>query len=74
VETRWAAWREQFEALLRTLYWDEAEVWLQTDLWGSYHCTWKRRLPTVDDPNDWPPAAPTTEWDYHGPRGNICRG
>src|SRR5262245_37123370 len=42
VEARWSVWREQFEALLRTLQWDEAHVWLETDLWGDYHCWWKR--------------------------------
>lgn len=64
VELRWQAWLEKFEALLRTMYWDEAHVYLQTDLWGSYHYVWSP-LPVVSD-------LPTQQWTFSGgPRTGL---
>ena len=37
VESYWQRWREEFESLLRTLYWDEAHVWVETEWWGDFH-------------------------------------
>lgn len=41
VETNWEAWLSKFEALLRSMYWLEAHVYLQTEIWGAYHYVWK---------------------------------
>ena len=87
VEGHWQRWREEFESLLRTLYWDEAHVWVETELWGDFHCSWSKRVP---DPDEEEPAeersahapgdtsqdeqlGPTTNWLYRGPERNVVR-
>ena len=37
VERVWELWLSKFEAVLRTLYWDEVHVHLLTEHWGHYH-------------------------------------
>ena len=62
VEIFWEAWLTKFEALLRTMYWDEAHVYLHTDCWGSFHYKW---VPTDDE---WPHKT----WEFSGgPRSGI---
>jgi hypothetical protein len=64
VELWWEAWLEKFEALLRTMYWDEAHVYLQTDLWGSYHYVWTP-LPIEM-------SGPVQQWTFSGgPRTGL---
>jgi hypothetical protein len=79
VEGRWKRWREEFEALLRDLYWWETQVWVKTELWGEYHCTWTRMQPdsvgTVPEPKGATPVElePTTLWRYRGPTRAVLR-
>jgi len=79
VEGRWNRWRDEFEALLRTLYWWEAQVWVETEVWGAYHCTWTSIQPDVtDDTSESSPAPavelqPITLWRYRGPARNVVR-
>jgi hypothetical protein len=40
VERYWEAWLLQFENILRTLYWFETRVYLQTEFWGNYQYDW----------------------------------
>lgn len=47
VETAWSEWLDKFEALLERLDWDDAHVYLETELWGSYHYRWKRTYTEV---------------------------
>lgn len=70
VETWWEHWRTQFEDLLRTMYWDTAHVFMDTELWGSYHSTWERRR--LVDPDEADPG-PTTNWHYNGLTHSIIR-
>ena len=77
VERHWNRWRDEFEALLRTLYWWETQVWVETELWGAYHCTWtclpSDRMEIA--PQSGAAAAvelqPTTVWRYCGPTRNV---
>ena len=63
VENHWEAWLTKFEALLRGMYWDEAHVYLKTELWGSFHYVW---TPKPDTP------LPNQEWTFSGgPRSGI---
>jgi hypothetical protein len=79
VEGRWKRWREEFEALLRDLYWWKTQVWVETELWGEYHCVWTRALPDSVDPAPEPNSttagelAPTTLWRYRGPSRAVLR-
>ncbi len=38
----WLAWRAKFEALLRTMCWDEAHVYLNIENFGRCHFAWKQ--------------------------------
>ena len=58
-ELRWEAWLDKFEALLRTMYWDEAHVYLQTELWGSYHYVWTPQSEATGD-------RPVQQWTFSG--------
>jgi hypothetical protein len=73
VETRWTLWREAFEALLRTLEWNQAHVWLETDLWGDYHCWWQRLYPEEQGSATGQTEPHALEWRYHGPLGDYRR-
>jgi hypothetical protein len=79
VERRWKRWREEFETLLRTLYWWKTQVWVETELWGEYHCTWTRVMSdgvdTVTEPNGATAVElePTTVWRYCGPLRGVLR-
>jgi hypothetical protein len=85
VEGHWQRWREDFEALLRTLYWDEVEVWVQTEFWGEFHCSWSRRAPEDEEITEEAredasigmsldePLEPTTHWLYRGPERTVVR-
>jgi hypothetical protein len=43
LESIWDQWLENFEALLRKMYWDAAHAHVITEMWGVYHFTWKPR-------------------------------
>jgi hypothetical protein len=85
VEGYWQRWREDFESLLRTLRWDEVEVWVQTEFWGEFRCSWSRRTPDEEDTTEElgmdassdslpdKPLEPTTQWLYWGPGRNVVR-
>jgi hypothetical protein len=79
VEGHWNRWRDEFEALLRTLYWWETQVWVETELWGEYHCTWTCVPPDRMDTSAQSSAAsevemqPTTVWRYRGPTRAVLR-
>ena len=65
VEGCWPQWLEKFEALLRAMHWDVAHVYLETDLWGSYHFVWERSSEEAGDP-------PGEEWKFTGgPRSGL---
>ena len=71
VQSHWEDWLAKFEALLRTLYWEEAHVYLETEDSGSYHFQWR-----VDPPEEEEAAAafwqgPTVRWIYRGPHKNL---
>jgi hypothetical protein len=78
VEQHWVEWRAKFEALLRTMYWNEAHVYLETEQWGIYHFWWERRWldENYDDRQSEEAGRdeedrPTTEWEYHGMVHNL---
>jgi hypothetical protein len=77
VEGHWNRWRDEFEALLRTLYWWETQVWVETEVWGGYHCTWTCIPPDGMDKLSGSSAAPAVElqpitlWRYRGPTRNV---
>lgn len=73
VERAWDVWLGKFEALLRTLDWHEAHVYLETELWGAYHYVWKPVPDSEDKPVEGSePAEPKPEWVFSGgPRSNI---
>jgi hypothetical protein len=77
VEGHWRRWRDEFEALLRTLYWWETQVWVATEQWGAYHCSWTCILPDGTDNMSESSATPAVElqpsalWRYHGPTRTV---
>jgi hypothetical protein len=79
VEDHWNRWRDEFEALLRTLYWWETQVWVETELSGAFHCTWTCVLPDGADTVSESSAAPAVElqpitlWRFRGPTRNVLR-
>jgi len=88
VEGHWQRWRDGFEALLRTLYWVKVQVWVETENWGDYHCTWTKRTPDPEQDAGVTeeageddrqvavpdePLGPTEDWYYCGPERNVVR-
>lgn len=70
VERAWDQWLLKFEVLLRGMYWFEAHVHLQTEIWGAYHYIWKPLSP-IDLKGD-ALSSPVQEWTFSGgPRTNI---
>jgi hypothetical protein len=75
VEGHWDRWRAEFETLLRTLYWDEVYVSVETDCWGSYQCTWTRSYSDEEQEQVAAdqPLGPTLDWTYRGPTRAVLR-
>jgi hypothetical protein len=70
VEGEWEEWLTKFERLLRSLYWDEAHVYLQTELWGSYHYVWEISVPPEAAEEGIP--SPLQHWTFSGgPRSGL---
>jgi hypothetical protein len=70
VETEWEQWLTKFERLLRSLYWDDAHVYLQTELWGSYHYVWKIIYPSEGTEEGF--QLPLQQWTFSGgPRSGL---
>lgn len=70
VESAWEAWLGKFEALLRTLYWSDAHVYLQTELWGSHHYVWKS-VRSAEEVNEGI-SGPVHTWAFSGgPRTGL---
>lgn len=70
VERAWERWLEKFESLLLTLDWDEAQVYLETEQWGSYQYRWKRTYTEVAQENG--DIMPMLGWEFFGgPRTGI---
>lgn len=70
VERAWQEGLEKFEALLQRLDWDEAHVYLETELWGSYHYRWKRTSTEVPQENG--DVMSVSGWEFSGgPRTGI---
>jgi hypothetical protein len=70
VEGHWESWLEKFEAILRTLYWSEAHVYLITEFWGAHHYIWKptRTQEEWEAGND----GPVDRWVFSGgPRTGL---
>jgi hypothetical protein len=40
VEGDWEQWLSKFDSVLRRMYWDDAHVYLQSEVWGAYHYVW----------------------------------
>jgi hypothetical protein len=70
VERAWEEWLGKFEALLRTMYWYEARVHLETDSWGTYHYVWTSLSPIAGKSSG--PELPVQKWTFSGgPRSAI---
>jgi hypothetical protein len=74
---QWPQWKEKFEALLRTLSWDRARVYLDVEDEGRYEYTWTGLRQDDDDDETLPlgigrPEAlyrrPTERWTFAGGR------
>ncbi len=81
VELHWSAWRSKFEDLLRTLYWNEVHVYLETEFSGTYHFWWQRLSPeekddeeeTLDTVRQVESEEPTRHWTYDGVKPDLFR-
>jgi hypothetical protein len=62
----WHEWLPKFEALLPRLYWDEARLHLEIELYGEYEYRWRAAWPTEDPSWRHSPRTPTTEWTFTG--------
>jgi hypothetical protein len=70
VERAWKEWLGKFEALLRTMYWYETHVHLETDYWGTYHYVWTSLTPIGVKRGA--PESPVQQWTFSGgPRSGI---
>ncbi len=70
VERAWDQWLDKFEALLRTMYWFDAHVHLQTEMWGTYQYVWKSITPVPLQEGT--AAMPVQQWTLTGgPRTGI---
>lgn len=58
----WETWLNQFEALLRTLYWFEAHAHMEAELYGDHSYHWKANI----DPMRLNPPQPIREWEFKG--------
>jgi hypothetical protein len=58
----WHIWLTKFEALLRRLYWVEAHLHLDIELYGQHAYAWR----ALSTPFFLDPPALTTEWHFQG--------
>ena len=58
----WARWLEKFETLLKTLYWDEVNLHLRTEAWGTFHYVWTPLGHSLTGKS----PSPVTEWEFMG--------
>lgn len=62
----WHLWLAKFEELLRRLYWSEARLHLQMELYGNYDYRW-RAVWSGDTPSWYlSPPEPTGQWKFEG--------
>ena len=70
VEGEWEAWLTKFERLLRRMYWDDAHVYLKTELWGDYHYVWEIIIPPEVAEEGL--EGPLQDWTFSGgPRSGL---
>ncbi len=58
----WEIWLNQFEALLRRLYWFEAHVHMEAENYGEHSYHWEANI----DPMRLEPPEPIREWEFTG--------
>ena len=61
----WNQWLEKFERLLKRLYWYEANIHLDVELYGSYHYIWKVNTEEIQRFYEKPPI-PVGKWTFSG--------
>ncbi|CAM2007210.1 hypothetical protein [Acanthopleuribacter pedis] len=67
LEKRWDRWLEKFEALLRTMYWFNAVVHLDSELFeGDYRYEWMLTDKAFDDCLIGDTLKPIYEWEFTG--------
>lgn len=69
VEEDWGEWKQKFEALLKKLYWQEANVHFNTEYTTLQTFSWRVDLLKYDfgDKTKMPPAITEAHWQFTGP-------
>lgn len=63
IEYEWESWMEQFEKVLKQMYWVAAKVHLETELSGNHVFIWE---PTGDFHEPHSPLSVRCEWEHEG--------
>jgi hypothetical protein len=58
IAVQWPQWREKYEAMLRTLSWDRARVYLDAEDEGRYEYAWTGLRQDDDDDETFPQGLP----------------
>jgi hypothetical protein len=62
----WHRWLPKFEGLLRRLYWLEARLHLEIELYGRHEYRWRAAWDGGDIPWHRVPPQPTAAWTFEG--------